>query len=56
MKLDPANYFVDHVPIHLSFSMLLAVNLISFIVMMLIMMIPCRFISGVSPDKTIKMS
>ena len=56
LKLDAANYFVDHVPICLSVPMVLAVNLFSFLIMMLIMMIPCRFISGVSPDKTIKVS
>jgi len=54
MKLDPANYFVDHVPVHLTPAMFLVVNVASFAVMMLIMMIPCRFISGVSPDRTIK--
>lgn len=54
MKLDPANYFVDHVPVHLTPLMFISVNVISFIIMMFIMMIPCRFISGVSPDRTIK--
>lgn len=54
MKLDPANYFVDHVPIHLDWSTFLVLNIASFAVMMLIMTIPCRFISGISPDRTIK--
>jgi len=54
MKLDPANYFVDHVPIHLTPAMFITVNAVAFVIMMLIMMIPCRFISGVSPDRTIK--
>jgi len=54
MKLDPANYFVDHVPVHLGAEMFIILNIASFVVMMLIMTIPCRFISGVSPDRTIK--
>jgi len=56
MKLDSVNYFVDHVPVHLTPVMFITVNLAAFAIMMLIMMIPCRFISGVSPDKTIKVS
>jgi len=54
MKLDPANYFVDHVPVYLGWETFIILNIASFVVMMLIMTIPCRFISGISPDKTIK--
>lgn len=54
MKLDPANYFVDHVPVYLTPMTFLLVNVLAFVIMMLIMMIPCRFISGVSPARTIK--
>lgn len=54
-KLNPVNYFVDYLPINLDFTTLILLNLVCFVVMMLLMLIPSLFIAGVSPDKTIKM-
>ena len=54
LKLDPANYFVSFVPVNLNVPTVLAVNLISFVVIMLLLLIPCAFISKVDPADTVR--
>ena len=54
IKLNPANYFVDHIPIYVNIPKILILNICSFAVMILIMIIPSLFIARVQPDKTIK--
>ncbi len=56
IKLDPTNYFVNFVPVDLRLADIIAVDIISFALMLLIMTIPSLFIARVSPDKTIKVS
>ncbi len=56
VKLDPSNYFVNFVPVDLRLTDIIAVDIISFALMLLIMIIPSLFIARVSPDKTIKVS
>lgn len=56
IKLDPSNYFVDHVPVEVDVWTMVVLNIASFVLMMLIMIIPSMFISKVSPDKTIKVN
>lgn len=56
LKLDPSNYFVSFVPINLKFTDLLVVDAVSFCVIMLLLFIPCAFISKVDPAETIRMS
>ncbi len=56
IKLDPTNYFVDFVPVDLRLTDIIAVDIISFVLMIVIMIIPSLFIARVSPDKTIKVS
>ena len=53
IKLNPANYFVEHVPIYLTWYNVLLVNLISFVAIMLVLMLPSHFISKISPAKTL---
>lgn len=55
IKLDPANYFVSFVPVNMDIPMVLAADLISFVVIMLLLLIPTLFISKVDPAKTIRM-
>ena len=55
IKLDPANYFVSFVPVNVDVPMVLAADLISFVVIMLLLLIPTLFISKVDPAKTIRM-
>lgn len=54
IRLDPASYFVDAVPIRLSISQLLLLNLVAAILIMAIVALSTRFISRVSPDRTMR--
>jgi lipoprotein-releasing system permease protein len=56
IPLDPANYFVDHIPVYVNVPKIIILNLASFALMILIMIIPSLFISRVQPEKTIKVS
>jgi lipoprotein-releasing system permease protein len=53
-KLDPANYFVSYIPIHIDIPSILLLNIVSFILMMIILILPSLFIAKIQPDKTIK--
>jgi len=53
ISLNPDNYFVKLVPIHLTVGTVVLIDVICFAAIMLILMIPCRFISKISPAKTL---
>ncbi|MCM1501716.1 MAG: FtsX-like permease family protein [Bacteroidales bacterium] len=53
ITLDPANYFVDFVPVHIDVMKILLADIVSFIVIMLLMTIPSLFISRIDPAKTV---
>lgn len=54
LKLDPASYFVSFVPVDVDFLQVLAVDAISYAAIVLMLLLPCLFISGVDPAKTVK--
>ena len=54
LKLDPANYFVSFVPVRLDPGLVLAADAGAFIVIMLLLLIPCLFISKVDPAETVR--
>ena len=54
MKLNPENYFVSFVPVHINIPMALVADVLSFIVIMLLLLIPCLFISRVDPAQTVR--
>lgn len=54
IRLDPANYFVSYVPIDINWLQIVAVNLISFVVIMLILSLTSIFVSRVSPAVSMK--
>ena len=54
IKLDPANYFVSYVPIDFNWLQILAVNAVSFVVIMLILSLTSIFVSRVSPAVSMK--
>lgn len=54
IKLDPVNYFVSAVPIRLSFGEILLLNLIAAFLIMAIISLSSRFISRISPDRTMR--
>lgn len=55
LKLDPSNYFVSFVPVHLDMGTVLAADMGAFAVIMLLLLIPCLFISKVDPAETVRM-
>lgn len=54
LKLDPENYFVSFVPVHADIPMILVADAVSFAAIMLMMLIPCMFISKVDPAQTVR--
>lgn len=54
LRLDPENYFVSFVPVHLDFGMILAADVAAFAVIMLFLLIPCLFVSKVDPADTVR--
>ena len=54
IKLDPANYFVSFVPIRLHPGQILLLNVAAAIILMLLISLSTRFISRVSPDRTMR--
>lgn len=54
LKLDPANYFVSFVPVRIDLGLVLAADAGAFVVIMLLLLIPCLFISKVDPAETVR--
>ena len=54
LKLDPVNYFVSYVPVHVNLGLVLTADIISFAAIMLLLLIPCLFISKVDPAETVR--
>ena len=54
LKLDPENYFVSYVPVHLDFGAVLTADAVAFAVIMLLLLIPSLFISKVDPARTVR--
>ena len=54
IKLDPVNYFVSAVPVSLDLGSILLMNLIAFVAILLIMLLPCLFIVRINPATTMR--
>lgn len=54
LKLNPENYFVSYVPVHLDMGAVLLADAAAFIVIMLLLLIPTLFISKVDPAETVR--
>ena len=54
LKLNPVNYFVSFVPVSVDLPLIVGVDLISFAVIMLLMLIPTLFIATVDPAETVR--
>ncbi|MCQ2160114.1 MAG: FtsX-like permease family protein [Bacteroidales bacterium] len=54
IKLNPVNYFISYVPVFVNVPFILAADLISYLVIMLLLQLPCRFISKVDPAQTVR--
>lgn len=56
ITLDPENYFISFVPVHLELFKILAADAAAYLVIMLLLLLPSMFISRVDPAKTVRMS
>ena len=54
IKLDPRNYFVSSVPVHVDIPAVLAADIGAYIAIMLLLLIPTLFIARVDPAETVK--
>ena len=54
IALNPDNYFVSSVPVEFSFTWIAGMNLIAFVAIILIMLLPCLFISRIDPATTMR--
>lgn len=54
LRLNPENYFVSYVPVNPDMAMILTADVVSFAVIMLLLLIPCLFISKVDPAETVR--
>ena len=54
LKLDPANYFVSYVPVHVDLPWILAADLVAFTAIMLLLLIPTLFIARVDPAVSVR--
>lgn len=54
LRLNPENYFVSFVPVKLDFGMILTADVLAFVLIMLLLLIPCLFISKVDPADTVR--
>ncbi len=53
-KLDQSSYYLDSVPIELVFRDILLINMGSFVICLLILILPAKFVSKIKPVKSIK--
>ena len=54
LKLNPENYFVSYVPVDIDLTAVLAADFMSFVVIMLLLLVPALFISKVDPAQTVR--
>ena len=54
IPLNPANYYVDSVPVFLNVGFIVAVNVGTFVLCLLMLLLPSYIVSKISPVKAIK--
>ena len=54
LKLDPSNYFVSFVPVAVNLPVIILADVLSYLVIMVLLLIPSLFISKVDPAKTVR--
>lgn len=54
LRLDPENYFVSYVPVKMDPALILTADFVSFVAIMILLLIPCLFISKVDPADTVR--
>lgn len=54
LKLNPENYFIPFVPVHVNIPFILAADILAYAVIMLLLQIPVRFIAKVDPAQSVR--
>jgi lipoprotein-releasing system permease protein len=54
LKLNPATYYLEYVPVNLQILHLVLLNVGTIVITLLMLLIPSWFITKVSPEKTIR--
>lgn len=54
LKLNPANYFIPFVPVSVNVPAILAADMAAWAAIMLLLTIPCLYISGIDPADTVR--
>lgn len=54
LKLNPDNYFVSFVPVNLNILGTIAADAAAYVVIMILLLIPCLFISRIDPAQTVR--
>lgn len=54
LKLNPENYYVPYVPVDIDLGAVLVADTIAFAAIMVLLLIPCMFISKVDPAQTVR--
>lgn len=54
LKLDQKSYYLNQVPIEFDWQLIIGVNILSFFICMILLLIPASFVAKVSPVKTIQ--
>ena len=56
IRLNPENYFVSYVPVHVDLPLILGADLVSLLAIMALLTLPTLFISRVDPATTVRMN
>jgi len=54
LKLNPENYYVSFVPVSINLPYIIVADVLAFVVIMLLLLIPCLFIAKVDPAETVR--
>ena len=54
LKLNPENYFVSFVPVHVSIPAVVAADFAAYLVIMLLLLLPGLFIARIDPARTVR--
>lgn len=55
ITLDPDNYFISYVPVHLELWKIMAADALAYLAIMLLLLLPSMFISRIDPARTVRM-
>ena len=56
ITLDPSNYFLSYVPVHLDLLKIMAADAAAYVMIMLLLLLPSMFISRIDPADTVRIN